>query len=67
MAKEFTHQELMRLGKELMETKANVMHKWGFTADEIAVATGIPRDMVINMFPNGRFHWGDDETNKTEE
>lgn len=67
MAKEFTNKELMMLGKELKEAKAKVMGKWGFTADEIAVATGMPRDEVIKFLPSGRFHWGDEsESDKTE-
>ena len=65
MAKEFTNKELMMLGKELKEAKAKVMGKWGFTADEIAVATGMARDEVIKFLPNGRFHWGD-ESDKIE-
>ena len=65
MAKEFTNKELMLLGKELKEAKAKVMSRWGFTADEIAVATGMPRDEVIKFLPNGRFHWGD-ESDKIE-
>lgn len=67
MAKEFTNKELMLLGKELKEAKAQVMGRWGFTADEIAVATDMPRDEVIKMLPNGRFHWGDEGSDKTEE
>ena len=66
MAKEFTNKELMLLGKELKEAKAQVMGRWGFTADEISIATNMPRNEVIKLLPNGRFHWGDEESDKTE-
>lgn len=66
MAKEFTNKELMLLGKELKEAKAQVMGRWGFTADEISIATDMPRDEIIKILPNGRFHWGDEESDKSE-
>ena len=66
MAKVFTDKELAMLGKELKEAKVQVMGRWDFTADEISAATGMPRDEIIKILPNGRFHWGD-ETDKSEE
>ena len=42
MAKEFTMQELMEIGKELKEAKAKIMYKWGFSLYEIQVVTGMP-------------------------
>ena len=41
MAK-FTDKELMELGKEMNESRAKILHKWGFTNEEIQAVLGIP-------------------------
>ena len=41
MAK-FTDKELMELGKEMNESRAKILHKWGFSDEEIQAVLGIP-------------------------
>ena len=64
--REFTHKELMEFGRDLKIAKATVMNMWGFTADEISAVTGMTRNEIIKVLPNGRFHWGD-KTDKSKE
>lgn len=42
MAKNFTDKELMELGKEMNESRAKILHKWGFSNEEIQAVIGIP-------------------------
>ena len=42
MAKNFTDKELMELGKEMNESRAKIMHKWGFSNEEIQAVIGMP-------------------------
>ena len=53
MAKEFTTQELMELGKELKESKAKILHKWGFSNEEIQTVTGMPSTELARVLGNG--------------
>ena len=41
MAK-LTDKELMELGKEMNESRAKILHKWGFSDEEIQNVLGIP-------------------------
>ena len=41
MAK-LTDKELMELGKEMNESRAKILHKWGFSDNEIQNVIGIP-------------------------
>ena len=41
MAK-LTDTELMELGKEMNESRAKILHKWGFSDEEIQAVLGIP-------------------------
>lgn len=58
MAK-FTDKELMELGKEMNESRAKILHKWGFTNEEIQAVLGIP-DFEIKRILSGA------TANKTE-
>ena len=51
MAK-FTDKELMELGKEMNESRAKILHKWGFTNEEIQAVLGIP-DFEIKRILSG--------------
>ena len=51
MAK-FTDKELMELGKEMNESRAKILHKWGFTNEEIKAVLGIP-DFEIKRILSG--------------
>ena len=41
MAK-LTDKELMELGKEMNESRAKILHKWGFSDNEIQNVLGMP-------------------------
>ena len=58
MAK-LTDKELMELGKEMNESRAKILHKWGFTDEEIQAVLGIP-DFEIKRILSGA------TANKTE-
>ena len=58
MAK-FTDKELMELGKEMNESRAKILHKWGFSDEEIQAVLGIP-DFEIKRILSGA------TANKTE-
>ena len=51
MAK-FTDKELMELGKEMNESRAKILHKWGFSDEEIQAVLGIP-DFEIKRILSG--------------
>lgn len=53
MAKEFTTQELMEIGKEMKEAKARIMYKWGFSDIEIQVVTGMPSTELARVLSDG--------------
>ena len=61
MAKNFTDKELMELGKEMNESRAKIMHKWGFSNEEIQAVIGMPDFELKRVL-------GDDgvKANKTE-
>ena len=59
MAKNFTDKELMELGKEMNESRAKILHKWGFSNEEIQAVLGIP-DFEIKRILSGA------TANKTE-
>ena len=52
MAKKFTDKELMELGKEMNESRAKILHKWGFSNEEIQAVLGIP-DFEIERILSG--------------
>ena len=52
MAKNFTDKELMELGKEMNESRAKILHKWGFSNEEIQAVLGIP-DFEIKRILSG--------------
>ena len=58
MAK-LTDKELMELGKEMNESRAKILHKWGFSDEEIQNVLGIP-DFEIKRILSGA------TANKTE-
>ena len=58
MAK-LTDKELMELGKEMNESWAKILHKWGFSNEEIQAVLGIP-DFEIKRILSGA------TANKTE-
>ena len=51
MAK-LTDKELMELGKEMNESRAKILYKWGFTNEEIQAVLGIP-DFEIKRILSG--------------
>ena len=51
MAK-LTDKELMELGKEMNESRAKILHKWGFSNEEIQAVLGIP-DFEIKRILSG--------------
>lgn len=67
MAKEFTDKELTQLGRELKEAKAKVMFKWGFSDDEIAAVTGMPKTEVKRVLHSGKFVWDENSSENTAE
>ena len=58
MAK-LTDKEPMELGKEMNESRAKILHKWGFSNEEIQAVLGIP-DFEIKRILSGA------TANKTE-
>lgn len=52
MAKNFTDKELMELGKEMNESRAKILHKWGSSDEEIQAVLGIP-DFEIKRILSG--------------
>lgn len=60
MAK-LTDKELMELGKEMNESRAKILHKWGFSDNEIQNVIGIP-DFELKRVLYGETNM----TNKTE-
>ena len=58
MAK-LTDKGLMELGKEMNESRAKILHKWGFSDEEIQNVLGIP-DFEIKRILSGA------TANKTE-
>ena len=53
MAKNFTDKELMELGKEMNESRAKIMHKWGFSNEEIQAVIGMPDFELKRVLGNG--------------
>ena len=51
MAK-LTDKELMELGKEMNESRAKILHKWGFSDNEIQNVLGMP-DFEIKRILSG--------------
>lgn len=47
--KSMTTKELTLLGKDLNNAKILVMHKHGFSCEEIAAAMGAPESVVRNL------------------
>ena len=52
MAK-FTDKELMELGKEMNESRAKILHKWGFTNEEIQAVLSIPDFEIKRILSDG--------------
>ncbi len=52
MAK-FTDKELMELGREMNESRAKILHKWGFTNEEIQAVLGIPDFELKRILSDG--------------
>lgn len=65
--KEFTDKELMQMGKELKESKARVMFKWGFSDKEIAAVTGMPESELKKVLHSGKFVWDEYSSENTAE
>lgn len=65
--KEFTDKELMQMGRELKEAKAKVMHKWGFSDEEIAAVTGMPESELKRVLHSGRYTWDENSGENTAE
>ena len=53
MAKNFTDKELMELGKETNESRAKILHKWGFSDEEIQAVLGIPDFEIKRILSDG--------------
>ena len=53
MAKNFTDKELMELGKEMNESRAKILHKWGFSNEEIQAVIGIPDFEIKRILSDG--------------
>lgn len=53
MAKNFTDKELMELGKEMNESRAKIMHKWGFSNEEIQAVIGMPDSELKRVLGDG--------------
>ena len=53
MAKNFTDKELMELGKEMNESRAKIMHKWGFSNEEIQAVIGMPSTELARVLGDG--------------
>lgn len=53
MAKNFTDKELMELGKEMNESRAKILHKWGFSDEEIQAVLGIPDFEIKRILSDG--------------
>lgn len=53
MAKNFTDKELMELGKEMNESRAKIMHKWGFSNEEIQAVIGMPDFELKRVLSDG--------------
>ena len=47
-----TDKELMELGNEMNESRAKILHKWGFSNEEIQAVLGIP-DFEIKRILSG--------------
>ena len=52
MAK-LTDKELMELGKEMNESRAKILHKWGFSDEEIQNVLGIPDFELKRILSDG--------------
>ena len=52
MAK-LTDKELMELGKEMNESRAKILHKWGFSDEEIQAVLGIPDFEIKRILSDG--------------
>ena len=52
MAK-LTDKELMELGKEMNESRARIIHKWGFSNDEIQAVIGMPEFELERVLSDG--------------
>ena len=52
MAK-LTDKELMELGKERNESRARIMHKWGFSNEEIQAVIGMPEFELERVLSDG--------------
>ena len=57
MAK-LTDKELMELGKEMNESRAKILHKWGFSDNEIQNVLGMP-DFEIKRVLYGETNMAD--------
>ena len=53
MAKNFTDKERMELVKEMNESRARIMHKWGFSNEEIQAVIGIPDSELKQILGDG--------------
>lgn len=67
MAKEFTDKELMQLGKEMNESRAKILHKWGFSDEEIQAVLGMPETEVKRVLHSGKFVWDENSSENTAE
>ena len=52
MAK-LTDKELMELGKEMNESRAKILHKWGFSDNEIQNVLGMPDFELKRVLSDG--------------
>ena len=53
MAKKFTDKELMELTKEMNESRARIMHKWGYSNEEIKAVIGMPDFELEQVLSDG--------------
>lgn len=49
LRKEWTTDEITKLGQDLKAAKINVLIKWGFTVEEIVRITEIPESVILHM------------------
>lgn len=47
--KEWSQDEIKKLGQDLKEAKINVLIKWGFTVEEIVRIIEIPESVLLHI------------------
>lgn len=64
--REFTSQEIVKLGREIKEAKMKVLNNWGFTYEEISKMVDVPESICRTFLKTGKYSDCESSTNTAE-